>query len=1662
MKTLRIAKALVAMAAVGFAAASSCAESTDWRYQTADGDGDYLTSNEANWEGNAVPTSNLRFNGVPGVVTFDNKLTISDYIWVGTTGSEYDSDWLVWKSKGGTTDYGFEETASYVRLADALTQKARLRILSGAYKTPKMVIGANGGTAYFEQKGGTFWTTGDFRVASDGSGATQGTADFENSALTVGSNIAVGTENGMTGSLSVSNTPVNVSGVVYVGRTGGTGTLTVEDGANVASLGDLSFGSKGGTGYLTLNGGELHSKFWFTTGRDDDNGQAYITINGGTLSTAYYDGSAHLGWTANGVIDLSGKAGTYTRFVQNGGYVQAVGSANDGEKKTAMLVSNNDSASADVILGGGEMYLDGTLDVGRYGTGTFTMTNGTLTATRYMRLGFGNGSTGVFTISNGVATIGGDGYGFILGDNANSTATLNIDGGTSTFTEDSFIGYRAPATMNVNGGTVSIGTASVHKWLKFDNEATVAGTSVLNLNGGVLDICSINVVSSSGNKTQEINFDGGTIHAYANNGAASGRLIQAADSLSVYVKEHGGTVEVPGGISVSLAEPLLAHATSTGGGFTKTGAGTLTLASGNTYTGATSVEEGVLVVSAGDAFAGGIEIAEGALLLVDVSGLELTTESETAIGLSLTLPDGVAAEDCVGVRGRRAILTFTQGEGNHATVTSARLAGETEGVRTFWVGGSDTAWGTAANWSQNAVPGTDDTICIFTDSTINRSDAKTIAGIDLIGGAALYFYRTGGDPTTFLDSISGEGTLKIMHGGLSPSTQDLVVGEDITIKYMPYTTDSWIQENGGFGVIVHGAIDASEAQLIAYSGLKQVDGLFTVGGSLPIRLEGTTTTFNGPVKVLADGSLNVNVLCNFNGGMDVEAGGTVSINANDTVFAADTVVKGAGTINFPYRATVNANLEGALTLNLTGWSKNGEGKTYFGGRNENFTGYLNSSSPYHNPYFTTPDAGSAQARFNFVGDVRTKFASGTIKFGEARFTKNDWCVCYIDDATSDVIFEIGALGTGNDFIGDGYSFGSNKDKLTIRKVGDGLMESYGDQYQNLDLRGGVFALKDRHCATSKFYFNGGTLKLEHAFDWQIADRFDFANSTGPIDIDTAGNDFTWTAVFSGDVGLTKRGAGALALTSAPTYTGATTVIGGTLVLPYRTFASTVTVAENARLTLDASGMAEVTENEPVQFISVAIDAGTASRIAFAGSGTYGFAVTRDGTTGTVSYTATALDPTTPNNWIGGASGYWNVAGNWSRGIPQSSHQVVFSDDAFVWVDASKSVGKLVVNGTVKFRSTTGHPEIQLNGASGTGTIQLWHVGLASNGQDADIDSTLTLEYLKVNDANDSDSWLNNKDNLLNIYAPLTGEGFVRIYKNTRLYGDNSGFTGRVRKDDDDVRFMTPESGLPNATEIELYGTLWLWFTEGTITFGGQMTMSASGNRGINMPSGVTDVKLVVGNNDGNVTMNGSKDYQFYTQDGNGWTAGCANATLRKVGTGTMTCRVVGAYNLEANGGTTTIAVDDPDAVVSVASGAAITAGNVSVASLDMAAGSVFAPVVTYTAPVEAVEDDPETDEDESVAAVPATSTISPLTVVGAANVGGMVVRVDEPEKLLADNAYTLISAGAANGVADRIVVDADGSKIVAKNGEIWLAKRSDNNVVMRSGKEHPGFILVVQ
>ena len=225
-------------------------------------------------------------------------------------------------------------------------------------------------------------------------------------------------------------------------------------------------------------------------------------------------------------------------------------------------------------------------------------------------------STGVF-ISGGTATIGVLG----LGTN-NSWATATLSGGKLTVTDAFYIGYQATGGrgggVRVTGGElVATGSTGIVLSRKHSN-GNANNVASLAITGGTVTAKRIALGYNS-----EVNAGSATLSLSGSNSSlylGSGGLVRpgASSGFSATVTLSGGTlgadedwtttVPLPlgGNITIKAADASnAAHNITLGGvisgsyGFTKTGAGMLTLTATNSYTGTTTVSEGILRIGDG-------------------------------------------------------------------------------------------------------------------------------------------------------------------------------------------------------------------------------------------------------------------------------------------------------------------------------------------------------------------------------------------------------------------------------------------------------------------------------------------------------------------------------------------------------------------------------------------------------------------------------------------------------------------------------------------------------------------------------------------------------------------------------------------------------------------------------------------------------------------------------------------------------------------------------------------------------------------------------------------------------------------------------------------------------------------------------------------------------
>ena len=167
--------------------------------------------------------------------------------------------------------------------------------------------------------------------------------------------------------------------------------------------------------------------------------------------------------------------------------------------------------------------------------------------------------------------------------------TLNLSGGTSTVGTDTLLGW---------GGTNTTATISGSHTANWRVTRFSSGTVAVNLQSGG-KLYTDRLYSSVG-AAGTVTFDGGVLGVSSLSPALypNDWLGVIAGSLNLYVKDGGAVIDTDNG-SVTLRRPLLRDGSSVGG-FTKTGRNTLTLALTNvnntacTYAGDTAVLGGTL------------------------------------------------------------------------------------------------------------------------------------------------------------------------------------------------------------------------------------------------------------------------------------------------------------------------------------------------------------------------------------------------------------------------------------------------------------------------------------------------------------------------------------------------------------------------------------------------------------------------------------------------------------------------------------------------------------------------------------------------------------------------------------------------------------------------------------------------------------------------------------------------------------------------------------------------------------------------------------------------------------------------------------------------------------------------------------------------------------
>jgi len=1032
-------------------------------------------------------------------------------------------------------------------------------------------------------------------------------------ANTFGGNTNIITLGDTTGSANTQLTPFNsatyLQAITVKGGNSGTATLMlgttsgapIWGGAITLDTHDLIIAKSGTTGATQVTGGIT--------------GTGNISLNNtGTTGTITL---------ATGLIN---NTGTITNIgAPTAGTITTI-SANIGSSVTGVIQNSANSpltlSGTNSSFAGGVTLTQGTLNINSataLGTGLFTITTGTIN----------NSSAGGLALStNPTQTWNGD---FTF------TGTRDLDLGTGAVSLGSTAGSRqvtvSASTLTV-GGAISDGTAT-------GLTKAGAGTLVLTgtnlysgataINGGILSIgSSANLGNASATNT--LSMAGGTL-------AFTGGTVDLTSNRTVALGTGGGTFNVSG------TRLTVSGVVSGANALTKSGTGTLALTGANDFTGSTLVNGGTLSASPG-ALATTTGILVGSTVTGSVLDLYADNAAATtnlASGTNVTLGGTGGLTGALGFQlgasgtgdqlvfsgfgslligsggvglinasalsgfgagtwtlasgGTNNVTTFALGSlpggfGYSLTQSASTLsltATAAAGANYFWAGDVNGSWsgfsggGANTNWSNAAGSNTDPGATPGTGQTVNFSITTGAANfsttVDSAFSIAGLNFTNAGSAVTIAPGTGG--TLQLGSGGINVNT-GAPTGSTISAPVILGANNTWTVTDAATTLTVSGAVS-------------ETGGVRTLGkaGSGTLVLSGANT-YTGATSVTA-GALNI---------QNAAALGTT---------AAGTSVSSGAALQIQGGITVGAE---ALSLNGTGISTTGalrniSGTNTYGGlvtlaaasriNSDAGTLTLSNAGTITGATFSLTVGGAGDTTINSI--IGT--TSGTlVKDGIGKLTlTNANNYTGVTTITAGVlnIQNPTATGTiaGNVTIAAGAALElqhatgitvGNEPISSIRGTGP----NNGGALRNIsgtNTWGGLIT----QAAASRVNSDSGTLILDVASGNAITGTFG-------LTLGGAGNGEVRDPIATSTGTLTKDGTGTWSLrpSAVNTYTGATNVNGGTLLLDFVN-ATPATNLINVGSILNLGGgtlslLGKATTTNSQTFASTGLTAGTSSNV----------------------------------------------------------------------------------------------------------------------------------------------------------------------------------------------------------------------------------------------------------------------------------------------------------------------------------------------------------------------------------------------------------------------------------------------------------------------------------
>ena len=924
-----------------------------------------------------------------------------------------------------------------------------------------------------------------------------------------------------------------------VGFAGGTGSFS---GILANGTGTLSL-TKVGAGTQTLTGANTYT--------------GVTTVNGGVLSVS----TMAAGGVASGIGAATNAA---ANLVLGGGTLQYTGASVTTDHNFTLTLGT--VSGINVSTAGTNLLV----------TGQSAATTGGLTKTGAGTLSFtgANTYTGVTTINAGTLnafTIGNGGVAGGVGAATNAAANLVLGGGTLQYSGANASTDRG---FTLTGGTTSgfdvIGgvsltmtgaaAATTGGFTKLDTGTLILTGSEANTArppaaGGVLQIGNGGVTGALGSgaivDNATLTYDLGNTATVANAISGTGTLVQAGTGTTILTGANtygattisAGTLQIGnGGSSGSLgAGPVtdnaalvfnlsgiavVPNAISGTGTLTQNGPGTTALTGTNSYSGVTTISAGILQIGNG-----GVTGTLGTAGVTDNATLAFNRSDAPVVGNVVSGTGGIL-QSGTGT----TILTATETNTGVTTISAGTLQ----------IGNA----GTTGALGSGAV--TDNATLTF-----NRSNASTVANTISGSGAVV---QNGAGTLTLTGTNTYTGATRVNAGTL---TLTGTLGDTaMTVASAPRSPHR--TTNGSVTIANGGNLTGAQGSLLTTGALTLASGAnLNVGLSSP----GTSALFQVNGNMTLAGNLNITSTGAFGAGVYRLINYTGGITDNGIVIG--TVPAGTAANNYFIQTAVGnqVNLIDNVGASLNFWDGPGVathndgviegGLRTWNAVNDNWTTASGATNGAQGPGFLVFEG--------TPGVVTVDNTAGQVSCTGMQFAVTGYSVTggaiSINDTGSGVTLRVG----------DGTAAGS----AYVATIASVIQNGTGaGNVIKTDL--GTLILTGANTYAGTTTISGGTLQIGNAGTSGTLGAGAVTDNAALIF--RRSDAYTVANAISGTGTLTQSGVGATILTAANTYSGTTTVSGGTLQIGNGGASGTLgtgAVTDNAMLTFDLSGTATV-------------------------------------------------------------------------------------------------------------------------------------------------------------------------------------------------------------------------------------------------------------------------------------------------------------------------------------------------------------------------------------------------------------------------------------------------------------------------------------------------------